>query len=143
MVLRGETAVLGEKPVRVPLCAPQILRGLSWDRKWTSAERGRRLITWAMARPTGDWSPEPWHGQPATDRLRHGTTNRRLIAWTMAPPTGDWWPEPWHRQPATDRLSHCTANRRLSAWAVARSSGDWSPEPWPCHVAICRWSAYP
>jgi hypothetical protein len=48
---QGETEELGENPVPVPLCSPQIPHGLT--RAWTLARavRGRRLTTWAMARP--------------------------------------------------------------------------------------------
>jgi hypothetical protein len=48
---QGKTEVLGEKPVPVPLCAPQIPRGLTQDRTRASAVGGRRLTAWAMARP--------------------------------------------------------------------------------------------
>ena len=44
---QGKTEVLGEKPVPVPLCPPQIPHGLTRD----SAVRGRRLTAWVMARP--------------------------------------------------------------------------------------------
>jgi hypothetical protein len=33
MILTGETEVLGKHPVPVPLCPPQISRGLACDRK--------------------------------------------------------------------------------------------------------------
>jgi hypothetical protein len=48
---QGKTEELGEKPVPVPLCPPQIPHGLT--QAWTraSAVRGRWLTTWAMARP--------------------------------------------------------------------------------------------
>jgi hypothetical protein len=46
-----KTKVLGEKPVAVPLCPPQIPYGLAHDRTRASAVRGRRLTAWAMARP--------------------------------------------------------------------------------------------
>jgi hypothetical protein len=49
--LQGKTEELGEKPVPVPLCWPQIPHGLTRARTRASAVRGRRLITWAMARP--------------------------------------------------------------------------------------------
>jgi hypothetical protein len=45
---QGRTEVLGEKPVPVPLCPPQIPHGLARDR----AVRGRRLTAWGMARPS-------------------------------------------------------------------------------------------
>jgi hypothetical protein len=35
----------------VPLCPPQIPHGLTRDRTWPSAVRGRRLTAWAMVRP--------------------------------------------------------------------------------------------
>jgi hypothetical protein len=47
---QGKTEELGEKPVPVPLCPPQIPHGLT--QAWTraSAVTGWRLTTWAMAR---------------------------------------------------------------------------------------------
>jgi hypothetical protein len=45
---QGETEVLGEKAVPVPLCLPQTSRGQTLDR------------TWASAVETGDWPPERW-----------------------------------------------------------------------------------
>jgi len=36
---QGETELLGEKPVTVPLCPPQTSHGLTWDRTWTSVVR--------------------------------------------------------------------------------------------------------
>jgi hypothetical protein len=48
---QGKTEVLGEKPVPVPLCPPQIPHKLTWDRTRASAVRGQRLTAWAMARP--------------------------------------------------------------------------------------------
>jgi hypothetical protein len=53
MILTGEiwSTVLGEKPIPVPLCPPQISRELDWDRTRVSAVRGQWLTAWAMARP--------------------------------------------------------------------------------------------
>jgi hypothetical protein len=51
MKLTGENRQLGEKPVPVPLCPPQISHGLTRDRTRASAVRGRRLTARAMARP--------------------------------------------------------------------------------------------
>jgi hypothetical protein len=48
---QGKTELLGEKPVPVPLCPPQIPHGLTQDRTRASAIGGRRLTAWAMARP--------------------------------------------------------------------------------------------
>jgi hypothetical protein len=39
MILTGETEVLGEKPVTVPPCTPQISHVLSLDRTQTSVMR--------------------------------------------------------------------------------------------------------
>jgi hypothetical protein len=43
MKLMGKTEVLGEKPVPVPLCPPQIPHGLARDQTWASAVGGRWL----------------------------------------------------------------------------------------------------
>jgi hypothetical protein len=51
---QGKTEVLGEKPVPVPLCPPQIPYGLTRDRTRASAVEGRRLTAWAMARPNDE-----------------------------------------------------------------------------------------
>jgi hypothetical protein len=48
---QGKTEELGEKPVPVPLCPPQIPHGLNRAQTRASAVRGRRLTTWTMARP--------------------------------------------------------------------------------------------
>jgi hypothetical protein len=48
---QGKTEKLGEKPVPVPLCPPQIPHGLTRARTRASVVRGRRLTTWATARP--------------------------------------------------------------------------------------------
>jgi hypothetical protein len=65
---QGKTEELGEKPVPVPLCPPQIPHGLTRERTRASAVRGRRLTTWAMARPRS----VPWHSffcNGATDAM--------------------------------------------------------------------------
>jgi hypothetical protein len=46
-----KTEELGEKPVPLPLCPPQIPHGLTRARTRDSAVRGRRLTSWAIARP--------------------------------------------------------------------------------------------
>jgi hypothetical protein len=51
IILTGENPELGEKPVPVPFCPPQIPHGLIWSWTWTSAVKGRQLSFWAMARP--------------------------------------------------------------------------------------------
>jgi hypothetical protein len=52
---QGKTKKLGEKPVPVPLCPPQIQHLLSRVRTRDSAVRGRRLTAWAIARPGHRW----------------------------------------------------------------------------------------
>jgi hypothetical protein len=47
----GKTELLGEKPVPVPLCPPQIPHAPTRDRTGVSAVGGRLLTAWAMARP--------------------------------------------------------------------------------------------
>jgi hypothetical protein len=49
-----KTEELEEKPVPVPLCPPRIPHGLTRVRIRASAVRGRRLMTWAMARPSSN-----------------------------------------------------------------------------------------
>jgi len=39
----GKTEVLGEKPVLLQLCSPQIQYGLTWGRTLKDAVRSRRL----------------------------------------------------------------------------------------------------
>jgi hypothetical protein len=51
---QGKTEVLGEKPVPVLLCPPQIPHGPTRDRIRVFAVRGRRLTAWAMARPSAE-----------------------------------------------------------------------------------------
>jgi hypothetical protein len=48
---QGKTEILGEKPVPMPLCPPQIPHGLTRDRTRARAVRGRRLTAWTMVRP--------------------------------------------------------------------------------------------
>jgi hypothetical protein len=48
---QGNIEVLGEKPVPVPLCPPQIPHGLTWNWTRNSAAGSRRLTAWAMVRP--------------------------------------------------------------------------------------------
>jgi hypothetical protein len=55
MKLTGEDRQLGEKPVPVPLCPPQISHGLIRDRTRAFAVRGRRLTAWAMGRQFSDF----------------------------------------------------------------------------------------
>jgi hypothetical protein len=43
--------VLGQEPVTLSLCPPQIPHGLTCDRTRAFAATGRRLTAWAMARP--------------------------------------------------------------------------------------------
>jgi hypothetical protein len=43
---QGKTEELGEKPVPVPLCPPQVPHGLTR----ASTARGQQLTNWAMAR---------------------------------------------------------------------------------------------
>jgi hypothetical protein len=47
---QGRTEALGEKPVLVPLCPPQIPHEPTRNRTRVSVVRGRRLTAWAMAR---------------------------------------------------------------------------------------------
>jgi hypothetical protein len=55
MILTGENKVLGELPVPVSLCPPQIPEGVTWDRTRGSAVRGRRLTVCVMVRPVHNY----------------------------------------------------------------------------------------
>jgi hypothetical protein len=48
---QGKTEILGETPIPVPRCLPQIPHGPIRDRTRASEVRGQRLTAWAMARP--------------------------------------------------------------------------------------------
>jgi hypothetical protein len=48
---QGKTDGLEEKPIPVSLCPQQISHGLTWERTRPSAERSRRLTSWAVERP--------------------------------------------------------------------------------------------
>jgi hypothetical protein len=48
---RGKTEVLGEKPVPVPLCPPQIPHGLDPGSNPGLRDDRRRLTAWVIARP--------------------------------------------------------------------------------------------
>jgi hypothetical protein len=48
---QGKTEELGENPVPVPMCPPEIPHGQTQAWTWASAVRGRLLTAWAMARP--------------------------------------------------------------------------------------------
>jgi hypothetical protein len=51
IILTGETKELGENPVPVLLCPPQIPHTLARERTRASAVRDRRLTTSTMAQP--------------------------------------------------------------------------------------------
>ena len=81
MILTGETEVLGENLWRCYVVHHTSF-GLAWDGTRVSVTRSRRQTAWATAaRPTDDKPPEPWqHGQPATNRLSHGSTARITLS---------------------------------------------------------------
>jgi hypothetical protein len=49
-MMTGETEVLGEKTVTLPLFSTQISHEMGWIRARASAVKGRRLIAWAIER---------------------------------------------------------------------------------------------
>jgi hypothetical protein len=69
MKLTGENWQLGEKPVPVPICPPQISHGLTRDRTRASAVRGRRLAAWVMSRSTGGINLQYFNCKLVTSRL--------------------------------------------------------------------------
>jgi hypothetical protein len=91
-----KTEELGEKPVPVPLCPPQISHRLTRARTRASTVRGRRLTTWAMVRPTGICIPwinlfgliyfiyfifSLFHLISVTLPIRH-STHRTVLSWS-------------------------------------------------------------
>jgi hypothetical protein len=54
MLLAGEHQLLGEKPLPLLLCPPQIPHELVWDPTWAFVMTGRGLTTLVMARPRGE-----------------------------------------------------------------------------------------
>jgi hypothetical protein len=69
---QGKTEVLGENPVPMPLCPPQIVYGLTR----ASAVRGRRLTAWAMAGPVALLRKLLWQKM----RIRN---SRKIFEWWM------------------------------------------------------------
>jgi hypothetical protein len=71
---QSKTEELGEKPVPVPICPPQIPLGRKWNWSLASAVWDRRLTAWAMGRPL-KWcnttpvsvSTEQWDGHWRND----------------------------------------------------------------------------
>jgi hypothetical protein len=78
---QGKIEKLEDKPLPVSLLPPKIPYGIT--RKWTraSAMRGRRLITWAMARPR-------WENNIKTDRTAFGYND---VNWLYTAQDRDFW----------------------------------------------------
>jgi hypothetical protein len=94
---QGKTEVLGEKPVTVPLCPPQIPHGLSRDRTRASAMWGRLLTAWAMTRPDTRVGESMYIGM-SSDICRHlseteGRYRRKYVyveaTWLLTPSVGN------------------------------------------------------
>jgi hypothetical protein len=68
----SNTEVLGDKPVPVPICPPQIPLGRKWDWSRASAVWDRRVTAWAM-------------GRPAFKVTQHNTSKHyyRTMRWTL------------------------------------------------------------
>jgi hypothetical protein len=82
---QGKAEVLGEKPVPVILCPPQIPRGLTLDRTRASAVGGRRLTAWTMARMISaftKWMQPSWCVVPFN--LRQETSSFRKAVFFSA-----------------------------------------------------------
>jgi hypothetical protein len=63
--------------VAVPLCPPQILRGLTWNRTRTSTVRRWWLIDWAIAHFGSDWTTFSLH---KTEDVRRDMKNIQLVS---------------------------------------------------------------
>jgi hypothetical protein len=83
---RGKTEVLGEEPVPVPLCPPQIPHGLTRDRTRTFAVGDRRLTAWAMARPNSALTYNSSHCNHVSRAMTQAGNRRPLTyeAWVRS-----------------------------------------------------------
>jgi hypothetical protein len=77
MILTGENRRTRRKTCPVPLCPPQIPHGLTRERTRASAVRGRRLTTWAKARPV------------SRSHYWHNIADTRMACYEMSQPASD------------------------------------------------------
>ena len=70
MIPTGETEVFGEKPVSLPLCAPQILCGLITD--WNPSVCGERPAVWLVACSGRTQSPAALVQRSAAANTKNG-----------------------------------------------------------------------
>jgi hypothetical protein len=82
---QGKIEELGEKPVPVQLCPPQIPHGLTRARTRASAVRGRRLTTWAVKCYSGTCIYEHWV-KAVPQHTYEGVRGREYIAPTHSRP---------------------------------------------------------
>jgi hypothetical protein len=70
---QGKSEILSENPIPVPLCLPQILHELAWDRTWASVVTILQIMSRAMTQPV---QTDCSHTQPDTYPLLIHTKNR-------------------------------------------------------------------
>jgi hypothetical protein len=94
---RWKTEGLVEKPVLVPLCPPQIPRGLTWKQTRDSALGNQRLAAWAMAQSylcrNEIYNVYLKYFSKLWNILRNRETNSCSYCSVMWPPLGS--PGPW------------------------------------------------
>jgi hypothetical protein len=82
---------LGEKPVPVSLCPPQIPQRLTRAQTRASVVRGRRLTAWAMARPYRTGCSKSWTDRLNSHFLHPPPTLSRDVSASRKPfSTGSW-----------------------------------------------------
>jgi len=80
--MTGENSSIGEEPVRVALCTPQISRGLARDRIWASAMRNRQLTARKPRR--GQAHIKQQHSGTAASLSKDSSFFRTVVSQTAA-----------------------------------------------------------
>ena len=86
---QGKTEVLGEKPILVPLCPPQIPHGQTRDRNRASTVRGRRLTAWAKSRPISQ------HNSKFKRHIPYIPGSYYLLVFHIITTAKYWYSAPW------------------------------------------------
>jgi hypothetical protein len=106
---QGKTEELGEKPVPVPLCPPQIPHGLTQARTRASAVRCQRLTTWAMALLLKVKSKVLCHLTGLIQCMRRNTWGQVSLA--------DFWMQLRESSATASIICHCNYSYRCASVA--------------------------